>query len=580
MDAIFNKGNVSKREFDIISDINIKVQMRDGIKLNVNVFRPHSSNKFPALIGLAPVNLDIQDSRIWPSAARSSRVNGTPTVEVESIPKDFFVRRGYVKVVGSSRGTGKSEGVYEYDSLEEKQDIFELIEWTARQTWCNGNVGMAGIAEFAAIEPLVAALQPPHLKAIAPLFSWWDDYRYFWWQGGILANGFLKWTHNLVNKDIHTDRCELLDELGEKKFKDLVSKALEDKDINSDPGLVEILKNPLTLSHAVILDILLHSEMGSYWQERGAAIDFSRIKIPAYMGVVSHRPGPMHHWSQLQIPKKMIYVPPAYVDRPFYQLSWELLRWFDYWLKGIDTGIMDDPSVKIFVNGSNEWLNTNDFPVPGTRWIPFALHENHSLCEIEPWPEAQSASYDDSPTNRGSLKYYSAPLVENTEVVGLGSLNLYASCRGTDMNIFASLWDSDQEGKETCLCRGYLRASHRELDPMLSKPYQPVHTHINPQSLVPGQVYPLSIGFSPIANLFKAGHRIMLKISSADDEPENLFQVGMYHLCSQTPNTITVYHEAKYPSHLLLPVTKGNIIGTYVSGGDIGLKNREFMKLN
>ena len=438
---------------------------------------------------------------------------------------------------------------------------------------------MAGIAEFAAIEPHVAALQPPHLKAIAPLFSWWDDYRNFWWQGGILANGFLKWTHNLVNKDLHADRSVLMDELGEKRFREVITAALADKDIAADAGLVEILKNPLALSHATVLDIMLHSQICSFWQERGASIDFTRLKIPAYLGVVSHRPGPMHHWAQLQVPKKMVYVPPAYVDRPFYQMSWELLRWFDYWLKGFETGIMEEPNVRIFVQGSNEWLNANDFPVPWTRWIPFNLHENSSLCEIEPRPEADSASYDDGPALRGNLKYYSAPMVENTEVVGLASLNLYASCRGTDMNIFASIWDCDPEGNETCLCRGYLKASHRKLDLAKSQPWHPVHTHNSPESTVPGEIYPLAIGFSPIANLFKAGHRIMLKISSADDDPDNLFQVGMYHLCSQTPNTITVYHDARYPSNLLLPITRGNIIGTYVSGGDISLKTKEFMKL-
>lgn len=297
------------------------------------------------------------------------------------------------------------------------------------------------------------------------------------------------------------------------------------------------------------------------------------------MGVVSHRPGPMYHWQEIAGPKKMVYVPPAYVDRPFNQFTWELLRWYDFWLKGIDTGVMQEPAVRIFVPGSNTWLEASDFPIPGTRWIPFALHENHSLCEIEPWPDAVSSSYDDSPSHRGSLKYYSAPLVENTEIVGLGSLNIYASCRGVDMNIFASLWDCDLEGKETCLCRGYLKASHRDLDSQLSKPYHPVPKHIDPQPVVPGQVYLLSIGFAPIANYFKAGHRIMLKISSSDDDPENLFQVGMYHLCSQTPNTITVYHDAFHPSHLLLPVTKGNIIGTYVSGGDISLTTKDFMKL-
>lgn len=464
MDAIFGPHQVSKREYGIISERDIKVAMRDGVKLNFNVFRPDAGGKFPALVALAPFNLDYQEDYIWPSAARSGRVRGMPTANVESIPRDFFVRRGYVKVVGSSRGTGQSEGVYQYTSPREIEDNYDLIEWAAKQPWCDGNVGMAGIAYYAGLEPLVAALEPPHLKVIAPMFAFWDDYRYFWWTGGILANGFLKWVNSLFNNDIHTDRSVLLDELGEKGFQEAIVRALSDKDISADPGLVEILKHPFELGNASVIDILLHSTMCRYWQERGASIDLSKIKVPTYMGVVSHRPGPMYHWGEISSPKKMVYVPPAYVDRPFNQFTWELLRWYDYWLKGIDTGIMEEPAVRIFVPGSNEWLEAADFPIPGTKWIPFALHENHSLCEIEPWPEAESSSYDDSPTNRGSLKYYSAPLVESTEIVGLGSLNLYASCRGIDMNIFASLWDCDPEGKETCLCRGYLKASHRELD--------------------------------------------------------------------------------------------------------------------
>ena len=198
---------------------------------------------------------------------------------------------------------------------------------------------------------------------------------------------------------------------------------------------------------------------------------------------------------------------------------------------------------------------------------------------IEPWPEAEAASYDDSPDNRGFLKYSSAPMVENTEVAGPMLLNLYASCRGTDMNIFVNLYDVDPEGNEKYLTHGFLKASHRELDTKASKPWLACYTHSNPTPLVPGQVYPLSINLNPTANLFKPGHRILIKISSADDVPEDLTQVKMNHLCSQTPNTITIYHNARYPSHLLLPVTRGNIIGTYVSGGDISLKSRDFMKL-
>jgi putative CocE/NonD family hydrolase len=163
MDAIFNNRKVSPRHYGIISECGILVPMRDGVKVNVNIFRPDGRGKFPALVGMAPFSLDYQDDYIWPSAARSSRVRGTPSVNIESGPRDFFVRRGYVKVIGASRGTGKSGGVYQYTSLKESEDICDLIEWCARQPWCDGNVGMAGIAYYAALEPLVAAMQPPHL---------------------------------------------------------------------------------------------------------------------------------------------------------------------------------------------------------------------------------------------------------------------------------------------------------------------------------------------------------------------------------------------------------------------------------
>lgn len=579
MDAIIGTGKISKREYEITSEKNVVISMSDGIKIDTDIFRPGGRGKFPVLVAVATFNKELQSEHVWPAATRTRRICGIADACLEAPSVDFFVRRGYVIIIGSVRGTGRSGGVYQYMSLREIQDVYEIIEWAARQSWCNGNVGMLGLGYYAASQPMVAMLQPPHLKAIAPIGTFWDNYRHFWWPGGVLQKGFLRWLVSLVNFDVHTEKSVLLEELGEKKYKEAIARALADKDIAGAPEIVEALKNPNAPGNANYLDIVLRPTIDSYWLERGARLEFEKIKVPAYLGAAAHRPSVFYYWPDLKIPKKLILFPPSYTDRPFYQLSWELLRWFDYWLKGIDTGIMDEPAVKLFVQGSNDWLMANDFPIPGTKWIPFNLHENRSLCEIEPWPDGEAASYDDAPDNRGNLKYSSAPMVENTEIAGPAVLNLYASCRGTDTNFFIGLWDADAQGKEINLTRGYLKASHRELDPELSKPWLPVQKHTNPQPLVPGQVYQFSIVLNPTANLFLAGHRIVLKISSADDVAENLYQVGHEHLCSQTPNTITIYHNAQYPSHLLLPITKGNIIGTYVSGGDISLQSREFMKL-
>ncbi len=576
MDAIIGTGKISKREYGMIANRNVSIPMTDGVTIDVDIFRPDGKGKFPALVAMSAFNKVMQSERLWPAATRSLRIRGTPNACLEAGPLDFFVYRGYTYIIGSVRGTGRSGGTYNFLSPREVRDTYEVIEWAAKQTWCNGNVGMIGLGYFAAHQLMVAPLQPPHLKAIAPIGGFWDNYREFWWPGGILQKGFLRWLISLNNLDVHTQESALRKELGEKGYKEAIVCALTDKDLSAAPEIVEALKNPDLLTNASYLDIILHPIDGPYWREREP--EYDKVKVPAYLGAAGHRPGPFNHWHELKGPKKLIFFPPSYTDRPFYQISWEQLRWFDYWLKEIDTGIMDEPAVKMFVRGTDEWIMADDFPIPDTKFIPFCLHENYSLSEIEPWPEAASGSYDDAPDKRGSLKYYSAPMVENTEVAGPIVLNLYASCRGADTNFFISLWDVDPDGQETCLTRGWLKASHRELDEKKSKPWFSYHTHTNPQLLVPGQGYLFSIGLYPTANLFKAGHRIVLKISSGDDEPENLYQVGQEHLLNQTPNTLTVYHNAEYPSHLLLPITRGNIVGTYVSGGDISLKSTEFMK--
>jgi predicted acyl esterase len=579
MDAIFGDKHVSKREFGVIAERNIKIPMSDGVEVVVDVFRPDTNRKkFPALVAMSCFNKDIQSARIWPGASRSRRFAGVGDASVEAGPIDFFVKRGYVYVVGAVRGTGASGGAYNYLGPREMRDSYEVVEWAAAQPWCSGNVGMAGIGYFANHHAAVALMEPPHLKCIAPVSAFWDVYNYFWYPGGVLSAGFLRWFISLNNSDCHTDEKIMLKELGKKGYQAAIEAALADRDIAGDPQLVDALKNPDLPTNGTVVDILLQPTWGRYWEDR-AVMDFGKIKLPSYIVAAAHRPAAFYHWSEMKMPKKLLNCPPAYTDRPFYQFSWELLRWYDQWLKGMDTGIMDEPNIRLFVQGTGEWLTADDFPVPGTRFIPFNLHENRSLCEIEPWPEADSASYDDSPANRGSVKYYTAPMVENTEIAGPILLNVFASCRGTDMNLVVTLWDAPPEGKETFLTHGYLKASHRELDTKKSKAWLAAYTHTNPQPLVPGQVYPLSVNLNPTAALLKAGHRLGLKIASADDEPDDLTQVKMNHLDSQTPNTITVFHSADYPSHLLLPITRGNIIGTYASGGDISLKTREFMKL-
>jgi predicted acyl esterase len=578
MDAIIGTGKLSKRQYNIIIERNISIPVSDGITLDSDVFRPQSNDKFPALISISPYSKEIQSARIWPSGVSAAIVHGCGNGLIEGGAIDFFVKRGYVRIIASTRGTGKSGGAYRYMDKREVQDMYEVIEWAARQPWCNGSVGMVGTSYFAACQQYVAALQPPHLKAIFPLFAGTDPYRDVWYHGGIIPNKFMNKLFALGSFNLHTVANISREEMSEDEYQKAIAKALADKDIAADPGFVEALKNPEFLGNITKVDVLIHPTYSQYWKER-AMTDFDKVKIPAYLGCSwdmysVHLGGSFRSWKNLKVPKKMVIGPPVYLDRPIYQYQWEILRWYDKWLKGIETGIMDEPPIRLFITGTGEWKETTDWPVPGTRFIPFALHTGGILCEIEPWPDAAAASYWDSPDKRGCVRYYSPALVENTEVCGPIALNLFASSRGNDIYFFVSLWDVDPQGKETLLTRGYLKGSHRELDAEQSEPWQPVHTHANPQPLIPGEIYEFAIEIKPAGHLFKAGHKIGLKISGIVDDPPATNHESFHetHLTSQQFNIVTIYHDAEHPSHLLLPITRGNVVGTFLSGGDLSIR--------
>src|SRR3990172_12694592 len=170
MDAIIGTGNLSKRQYGIIRELDIPVIMSDGVNVVVDIFRPDNGDKFPALLSMSPYNKDVQSDRLWPRGMMRSRVRGVIDGCIEAGPTDFFVRRGYVHIIGSVRGTGKSGGAYRFMDHREVRDLYEIVEWAAQQPWCNGNVGMLGVSYFAWNQQPTAVLRPPHLKAIFPLF--------------------------------------------------------------------------------------------------------------------------------------------------------------------------------------------------------------------------------------------------------------------------------------------------------------------------------------------------------------------------------------------------------------------------
>ena len=559
------KWATSERKYDVIVERDVRVRMPDGVTLDGDLYRPASNERFPVILGAHAYNKNLQSPPMRP-------VGFTPMRGyMESGDSTFFARRGYIHAVFNVRGSGNSGGFYQLMGPLEVRDVCDLIDWLAAQSWSNGDVGMFGVSYFARLAKAVAAFGPKPLKAIFAPFAGTDDYRHRCYHGGILAHGFLTHWRNSLHRPNY--RSLYKEAHGEAAYKEAIAQAMRDEEIMAVPGLREALQNPDVGTNALVVDVLLNPFDGEFWHERSA--HDGNATVPAYLGACwgnygLHLPGAFTAWKDWNGPKKMVIGPGIYLDRPLYQYQDESLRWFDYWLKGIDTGVMDEPPIRCFIPPTGEWKILNDWPPLEAHWTTFYLHKDEILSEHELWPGEGVDSFDESPFEHGSVTYVTPPLVENTEVLGPSVLTLYLSTTDTDVLLFATLLLIDRQGKEHELTRGWLRASQRRLRDD-SEPWEPVLAHEKREPLEPSKIYEVKIPLVPTGRLFQAGERIAIRIKGADDEPpvNSLQALARNHLRRPRPARITIHHDESHPSHLDLPITCGNVIGTFFSGGDI-----------
>jgi len=548
----------STRQYEIVIERDIRIPVGDGITLDSDIYRPDDDGKFPAILAISPYSKAEQTLNIMPVAFSGGRGS------IETGDYNFYVRRGYALVIANIRGTYGSDGYFGNLDPDPQtiQDIYEAVEWLARQPWCDGNVGMCGVSYFAVVQKRVAALRPPHLKAVFAPYGWSDSYRDLYFRGGIMAHGFLDYWIRRYSPDFRV-KNSLREAWGDQKYDQAIAQALKDEDITAIPGFRNALLKPDDGCHPLLCEIILNPLRNAYYEER--AVDFSADPaIPGYFGgdwkgYAFHLAGDVRAFEKWKGPKKLTIGPGIYLDRPLYQYAYESLRWFDHWLKGIDTGIMNEAPVQLFIHGTGEWKSAEAWPVPGTMWTPFYLHAGGLLSEHEFWPNEGLSTFEDSIYHRGGLEFKTPPMVETTEICGPIVLNLYGSTTDTDVFWFASLWVVDESGEEELLTRGWLRGSQRRVDPDASKPWQPVHLHRSRELLAPNEIYEFNIEIRPYGILLKPGHRLKLKIKCADDETPKIFieHIGQGQMQRQRASNVTVHHNATYPSHLLLPITRG-----------------------
>lgn len=564
------RSNIKSRQgsqpiYQVKQQKNVMIPMRDGVHLAADIYFPDAEGKFPALLAMCPYCKEVQAAPIAPQPRRTALWNGA----LEAGNSDYLVSRGYVHLVVDVRGTGKSEGEYwNMYSKKEQEDGYDLVEWIAKQKWCDGNVGMVGISYFACIQYLVAAMQPPHLKAIFPLDGWTDTYRHIVCHGGMLDVGFFApYLYSAIANT--TDVSATQRTTSPEEFKRLIEKAKNNPDIQINSFLMLILENPQ--KNPMMLDFMLNPTDGPFYWERSPYTQFNKIKTPVYLGApwdqyLMHLPGAFSAYNGIDAPKKLLITPIDF-ERPWYEYHDEVVRWYDYWLKGIDTGIMEEPPIKLFVMGANKWRDEHEWPLARTEWTKFYLQSRERLLP-EPgiyYHEPPIYSEPDcfvhqSPAITGeipSLKYLTAPLPEDTEVTGPIALTLFASIDAEDTNWIVTLKDVSPEGSETQLTQGWLKASHRAIDESRSKPWEPFHPHLNPSPIKPNEIFEYKIGIQPTSNVFKSGHRIKLEIASSDYKGAYMhMETHFYHLPSSKTTLHKIYHDKEHRSYLLLPFVR------------------------
>ena len=540
----------------------VRVPMRDGAHLSVDVFAPDGPGPFPALLAYSPYwnegqYLPVPSANPHPMASWGNYA-------IEAGDSEYFASRGYVHVVANVRGTGESEGSYDLMGRQEQLDGYDLVEWIAAQSWCDGNVGMVGVSYFSWIQYLVAAQRPPHLKAIAPLEGATDFYRDVCYRGGILSLGFLiYWNSELSDRDC-TSRTER--EASPERLAEMIEEVkATNLDIRNLYSVYNILNTPK--KNSLIFDALLHPHDGPWWRERSGCSMYDEISVPVFCGAALdfwdlHLAGGFRTWDQLTgVPKKFLIYPRFHL-RPFTENHDLLVRWYDHWLKGNDTGMMDEPAISMWVQGDEQWREADAWPLPQTQWTRLHLRAGGRLAEEAPGAAEGSDSFDNlayvtlESTFGGvpRVTYQTDPLDHDLEVSGPMSLELFASLSDTDAHWIVELRDVAPDGASRIVSKGWLRAGYRALDDERSTPYRPEHPYAQLDPVTPGAVERYAIQVHDTSNVFMAGHRIQLVVKSIDHSLEGEWNTIFYHLPHAGAVTQTVHHDATHPSHLLLPV--------------------------
>jgi hypothetical protein len=527
---ILAQSNASQPIYDVIFEQDVELVTRDGTTLRADIYRPDADGEFPVLMSLSAYQKSLD--RVLP--------HEPPFTHVERPEPDWWTSRGYTLVFVDTRGTGTSDGQSDIWSMQEAYDYYDAIEWGGAQPWSSGKVGLIGVSYYAITQWSVASLQPPSLATIVPWEGWADLYRDSVFHGGLFNQSFYgRWWLDVRGKQL-----------------------LENQRAD----------NSNALSEDLLFNFMAHPVDGPWWDNVKARAQFDQIQVPLYSsgnwgGWNHHMRGNIDGFVRsVSEHKKLQMHIGGHVDA-FYsdEGKEEMLRWYDYWLKDINTGIMDEPPVKLCIRTSNsecQWRFENEWPLARTEYRDFYLTDNpanvvgdaiHDLMLTDEAPaRATELSYESGPEaySRGrrglpTVTFVTEPLDETVEVTGHINLILWVSSETDDMDLFAYLRNIAPDGTVETATRGILKVSHRRLDPELSTFYRPIYLHEREEKLIPGEIVPIEVEIWATSMVFEPGHRIRLDIDAHD---------GDHYFSAYNLYDNSIYVGGEYPSKLILPV--------------------------
>jgi predicted acyl esterase len=498
-----------------------RIPTRDGSYLEADVFRPNDAGSYPVLLRLGVYGRAFEMGSIFSDAdydASEEREAAWYETNREQISPYFrpaenavsanastWVPRGYVLVRVDSRGVGNTPGKLNPFSKQEALDYYDAIEWAAKQPWCDGNVGLYGASYAATIQWNVAALRPPHLKAIAPLASDGDAYRELAYPGGIFMEKYRQWWWSETVGKARGQGAAAVDFVG---------------------GLAS------------------HPWDDEYYQGEGIlSADFARIDIPVLTAVSQtgwiHGRAGFEAFSQLPSPpKQLLVLDAAYMSYVYEDCQPDLEAFFDRFLKGTEPAREPSPVRMVMRTGDGgfEWRNATTWPVPGTEYRELFLGapgaSSPGRITSAPAPRTgygeYSADVHNSAPELPMAVFESAPLDEDIELAGHFRATLWVASTSSDADLFVALrvMDGDREVPYQTrdpepgapLTWGCLKVSHRALDPVRTTTERPWHTHrrADAEALLPGEVVKAEVEMMPATGRIPAGRRLRIEISPAE----------------------------------------------------------------